>query len=165
MACRPAGVVVQGRSLAQSWVWNRERLSWSCCTSHLLQGGPDGQAGSFAVPQWTGLVWPAVSSALPCTAQMKVRDGVCRSFVRLTGSDVACDSLLTSAPRTKSVGKAFDPGRISLFLQAARGSTAMHHDYICMYLSREAGFHSWMALFYLSYDACTYYCVLQIADN
>jgi hypothetical protein len=96
---------------------------------------------------------------------MKVRDGVCRSFVRLTGSDVACDSLLTSAPRTKSVGKAFDPGRISLFLQAARGSTAMHHDYICMYLSREAGFHSWMALFYLSYDACTYYCVLQIADN
>jgi hypothetical protein len=55
MACRPAGVVVQGRSLAQSWVSWGERLYWICCTSHLLQGGPDGQAGSFAVPQWTGM--------------------------------------------------------------------------------------------------------------
>jgi hypothetical protein len=70
MACRPAGVVVQGRSLAQSWVWNRERLSWSCCTSHLLQGGPDGQAGSFAVPQWTGIASAGCSLecfALHCT--------------------------------------------------------------------------------------------------
>jgi hypothetical protein len=61
MACRPAGVVVQGRSLAQSWVSWGERLYWICCTSHLLQGVPDA-GGQFrgASVDWYGLQSPVV---------------------------------------------------------------------------------------------------------
>jgi hypothetical protein len=90
--------VGQPVSLSKDALWRRVGcLGESACIGFAAQVicCKGGQTGRRAVSRClSGLVWPAVSSgaAMPCTAQMKVRDGVCRSFVNVC--DVATDSLL-----------------------------------------------------------------------
>jgi hypothetical protein len=93
-------------------VLDRERLDWFCRKSHLLQGGPDGQAGSVAVPQWCSMACSLQCYATP--AQMKVRDGVCRSSNVWCVSEVTSSRFFSLALRDtrKERRPQDDPGRI-----------------------------------------------------
>ena len=109
-------------------------LVWDVLHKSFVARGARRADGQFrgASVDWYGL--GAVSSnALPCTAQMKVRDGVCRSFVRLTGSDVGSQRLDSLVQGLMS---SYRPDAV---VQPCTMITLVHGTY-SMYVSHEAGF-------------------------
>jgi hypothetical protein len=100
-------------------------LVWDLLHKSFVARGARRAGGQFrgASVDWYGL--GAVSSnALPCTAQMKVRDGVCRSFVRLTGSDVGGSQRLDSL--VKGLMSSYRPDAV---VQPCTMITYMVHTY------------------------------------